>query len=202
MPSVTWQLATVMTPEPGASGTWAHWLTWTLPLGVEGKGRKSWLWNLVLICLDPLVFHFIFWCCLLQSQPKGKGLPTGLYSSFFFLAMLWSMQDLSSPTRIELHVPCFGSMESNPGPSGKSDGLSDVCITCLCCWLCEWEGHPSYILTLLSDVRINLGSFVSYQPSRTSRGGKALEGPINSPQCATFCPRVLCKRRTWFHSST
>ena len=97
MPSVTWQLATVMTPEPGASGTWAHWpgLSGLFHWELREKGRKSCLWNLVLICLDPPGFPLlILWCCLLQSQPKGKGLPN--WPLFFFLFFGHAMEHAGS----------------------------------------------------------------------------------------------------------
>ena len=99
MPSVTWQLATVMTSAAGVSSTWAHWP------GLSGlfrwdKEERAGSWNLVPICLDPPGFPLlIFWCCLFQSQPKGKDLPNWPLFFFLFLAMLWNMQDLSSPTR-------------------------------------------------------------------------------------------------------
>ena len=46
------------------------------------------------------------------SRQKSKKLVLVFGHFFFFLAMLCSMWDLSSPTRDQIHVPCIGSMES------------------------------------------------------------------------------------------
>ena len=42
---------------------------------------------------------------------KGVYLSLSLSLSFFFFAMLCSMQDLSSPARVRTHAPCLGSVE-------------------------------------------------------------------------------------------
>ena len=39
---------------------------------------------------------------------------------FFFWYILYSMWDLSLPTRDGILAPCIGSMESTTGPPGKS----------------------------------------------------------------------------------
>lgn len=84
MPSVTWQLATVMTPEPGALAPGHTGLgSLDFPLGVEGKKKELALESGPDLPGSPGFPLLIFWCCLLQSQPKGKGLPN--WPLFFFL---------------------------------------------------------------------------------------------------------------------
>ena len=45
-------------------------------------------------------------------REKSKKLVLFFGHFIFFLAMLCSMWDLSSPTRDQTHAPCIGSMES------------------------------------------------------------------------------------------
>jgi len=77
------------------------WALWTLPLGGGGKGRKSWLMESGPDLPGSPWFStsHILVLPFLESAQKAEVSPTGLYSSFFFMAMLWSMRDLSSPTR-------------------------------------------------------------------------------------------------------
>ena len=52
---------------------------------------------------------------------------------FFFLAVLWHMQDLSSPNIYQTHVPYTGSTESTTKLSGKSPRL--ICLDTRMFWV-------------------------------------------------------------------
>ena len=67
-------------------------------------------------------------------ERKGeKRTDQRFFSFFFFLAVLWHMQDLSSPNRYQTHVPYTGSTESTTKPPGKSPRL--ICLDTRMSWV-------------------------------------------------------------------
>ena len=54
-----------------------------------------------------------FWGLMIFPKLTCKPfLPLHILLNFHFLAMTWSICDLSSSTRDQTHIPCFGSAES------------------------------------------------------------------------------------------
>ena len=94
MPSVTWQLATVMTPEPGASGTWAHWpgLSGLFHWELRGKRKKE---------------------LALESGPDLPGSPWFSTSHILVLPAPESAQRQRSPQLafilLSFFWPCYGA---------------------------------------------------------------------------------------------
>ena len=65
-----------------------------------------------------------------------SGCTSGHWLSFFFLAM-WSMWDLSSPTRDRTQAPCIGGSESQPLDRQGSPSLC-MGFWCQCMLLPSW----------------------------------------------------------------
>ena len=111
MPSVTWQLATVMTSAAGVSSTWAHWpgLSGLFRWDMGEKGRKSWL---------------------MESGPDLPGSPWFSTSHILVLPFSESAQRQRSPQLafilLSFFWPCYGTcriLVPQPGIEPMSPAL-------------------------------------------------------------------------------